>query len=314
MRKFISILFALVLVLSLVTSLPAVAEPGEVLLFPVSTEGRPDLEGTITADGGSVYFNIRAVGQADDGDNVNTSKYYSQTNFDNEYFTISANGKLLKYNMFMGNTTPYWGTSWGDATNPLPDGVTFSQTQEGDDFVYAVSMSYAVLGVSDGDTFSVQIKARDFNDDYVQSYSGYDGFDGLYSQYRGLWITDTGVFDVTVPVPVIEVEIDIKPGSDPNSINLKSKGVVPVAVLFTEAFDASTIDPSTVVFAGALPVRSTECDVDGDGDLDLLFHFKTQYLELDENSTKATLTSTTYDGQPIQGTDKVNIVPKKKGK
>jgi hypothetical protein len=200
-RKIFSILFALVLVLSfsLMTAVPVMAEPGEVLLYPVSTEGRPDLVGTITADGGSVYFNIRAVGQADDGDDINTSKWYSQTYFDNEYFTISANGKFLKYNMF-SDPTPYWGTSWGDATNPLPEGVTFSVIEEGDDFVYAISMSYAVLEVSDGDTFPVQIKARDFNDDYVESYDGYDGYDGEYSHYNGLYITDTGVFN-TYPTP-----------------------------------------------------------------------------------------------------------------
>jgi hypothetical protein len=200
-RKIFSILFALVLVLSfsLMTAVPVMAEPGEVLLYPVSTEGRPDLVGTITADGGSVYFNIRAVGQADDGDDINTSRWYNQTYFDNEYFTISANGKFLKYNMF-SDPTPYWGTSWGDATNPLPEGVTFSVIEEGDDFVYAISMSYAVLEVSDGDTFPVQIKARDFNDDYVESYDGYDGYDGEYSHYNGLYITDTGVFN-TYPTP-----------------------------------------------------------------------------------------------------------------
>ncbi len=107
-------------------------------------------------------------------------------------------------------------------------------------------------------------------------------------------------------------KIDIKPGSDPNSINLKSKGLVPVAVLTTEGFDASTIDPETVLFAGAEPVRSTLEDVDGDGDLDMLFHFKTQELNLDEDSTEATLTGETNDGTPIQGTDTVNIVPKSK--
>jgi len=106
-------------------------------------------------------------------------------------------------------------------------------------------------------------------------------------------------------------EIDIKPGSDPNSINLKSKGVVPVAVLTTSCLDATTVDPDTVLFAGASPVRWTIEDVDGDGDMDLLFHFKTQELDLDENSTEATLTGSTYDGDPIQGTDTVNIVPKK---
>ena len=109
-------------------------------------------------------------------------------------------------------------------------------------------------------------------------------------------------------------DIDIKPGSDPNSINLKSKGVVPVAVLATETFDASTVNPDTVEFAGATPVHWTTCDVDEDSDIDMLFHFKTQELNLDENSTEATLTGTTYSGTPIQGTDAVNIVPTKKGK
>jgi hypothetical protein len=111
-----------------------------------------------------------------------------------------------------------------------------------------------------------------------------------------------------------QVEIDIKPGSYPNSINLKSKGVVPVAVLTTEDFDAATIDPATVEFAGALPLRWTMCDVDNDGDLDIVFHFKTQELALDENSTEATLTGKTTGGDDISGTDDVRIVPPKSKK
>jgi len=112
------------------------------------------------------------------------------------------------------------------------------------------------------------------------------------------------------PVPE-PIDIDIKPGSCPNSINLGSKGVVPVAVLTTEVFDASTVDPSTVKFAGASPVRWTMEDVNGDGDVDLLFHFKTQELNLTEDNTEATLTGFTYGGQPIEGTDSVRIVPTK---
>ena len=112
---------------------------------------------------------------------------------------------------------------------------------------------------------------------------------------------------------VSEVEIDIKPGSDPNSINLKSRGKVPVAILTTEQLDALTVDPVTVLFGGAFPLRWTADDVDFDGDTDLVFHFKTQQLELDQSSTNAVLTGSTFDGQEIEGTDSVNIVPKATG-
>jgi len=107
-----------------------------------------------------------------------------------------------------------------------------------------------------------------------------------------------------------EWPIDIKPGSDPNSINLKSKGVVPVAVLTTDLFDAATVDPDTVQLEGVDAVKWTMDDVDGDGDLDLLLHFSTQELAvvLDAFSTEATLSGETYDGETFSGTESVRIV------
>lgn len=141
------------------------------------------------------------------------------------------------------------------------------------------------------------------------TYAGADGLIRLSGQY---WQYDGATpFYVELPPIEVEVEIDIKPGSDPNSINLGSKGVVPVAVLTTDDFDANDVNPDTVTFAGAEPVRWTMEDVDGNGELDILFHFKTQELDLDENSTGATLTGETWDGILILGTDTVNIVPKK---
>jgi hypothetical protein len=135
------------------------------------------------------------------------------------------------------------------------------------------------------------------------------------SSYK-MWLAgkdrETAAYSIgyaTAAPPVLEVEIDIKPGSDPNSINLGSKGMVPVAVLTTNDFDASTVDPDTVVFADAEPVRSVLEDVDGDGDIDLLFHFKVQELNLDASSTEATLTGETFDETQIEGMDTVNIVP-----
>jgi hypothetical protein len=109
--------------------------------------------------------------------------------------------------------------------------------------------------------------------------------------------------------PWVQIQIDIKPGSCPNSINLGSHGVVPVAVLTTDDFDATTADPATVLFAGAAPSSWALQDVDYDGDLDLLFHFNTQELNLGMNSIKATLTARTFEGVLVGGTDTVNIVP-----
>jgi len=84
-------------------------------------------------------------------------------------------------------------------------------------------------------------------------------------------------------------------------------------VLTTDDFDAGTVDPETVLFAGANQVRWTMEDVDGDTDMDMLFHFKTQELDdLTTSSTEATLTGETTDETPIEGTDTVNIVPKGK--
>lgn len=112
----------------------------------------------------------------------------------------------------------------------------------------------------------------------------------------------------------IEVTVDIKPGSYPNSINHKSKGVVPVAVLTIEDFDASSVDPETIKFLDASPVRWTIEDVNNDENKDILFHFKTQELNFDlleeiEGKYYGTLIGSTYKGDFIKGKDTVKIVP-----
>lgn len=129
------------------------------------------------------------------------------------------------------------------------------------------------------------------------------------------YVYDTGVkIYLAAPAPEVtpELIIDIKPGSDQNSINLKSNGVVPVAVLTTDNFYADTIDPTTVEFAGAAPVRWKFEDVDDDGDDDMMFHFRTQDLDLDQDSTEATLTAQLFTQVIVSGTDEVRIVPLKK--
>jgi YVTN family beta-propeller protein len=121
------------------------------------------------------------------------------------------------------------------------------------------------------------------------------------------------------PLPaVIAVAIDIKPRSDPNSINCSNENeVVTVAILTTGDFDATTVDHTTVTFEGASEThvnkntgasRRHEEDVDGDGDTDLVFHFRLGDTDLDCGSTEGTLTGETFDGIPIEGTDAVNMI------
>ena len=55
----------------------------------------------------------------------------------------------------------------------------------------------------------------------------------------------------------IEVYVDIKPGGCPNSLNLGSRGVLPVAILGTDTFDVVDVDISTVRLVGVVPLRSS---------------------------------------------------------
>lgn len=128
---------------------------------------------------------------------------------------------------------------------------------------------------------------------------------------------DTGSAGLTVTVKPIPVTIDVKPGSDPNSINCgRDREIVTVAVLSTADFDAMSVDHTTVLFAGASefhidrktgqPQRHEE-DVDRDGDIDLVVHFRLGDTSLDCGSTEGTLTGVLFDGRYVEGTHEVRM-------
>ncbi len=123
-------------------------------------------------------------------------------------------------------------------------------------------------------------------------------------------------------VSMVTATIDIKPGSVPNSINLKSRGVIPVAILTTPDFDATTVNWTTVRFgpnaaspahdlSDPLVLADHQRDVDGDGDIDFVFHFRTQETGIVTGDIEACLEGTTLGGTPIQGCDSVRTVPAK---
>jgi len=144
----------------------------------------------------------------------------------------------------------------------------------------------------------------------------------------------------TPVLPSIPVATDIKPTSCRNPIEVDSKGVLPVAILGTEEFDVTQIDPSTVKLGNVSPLRwshkdvatpfepymgkqdAFDCTTDGrDGYLDLNLKFNMQEVVADlgdvQDGDVLVLQVTgnlmeEYGGTPIVGEDVVVIVEKGK--
>ena len=106
--------------------------------------------------------------------------------------------------------------------------------------------------------------------------------------------------------------IDIKPDTFPNGIYPRSTGTIPVAILTNTDFHAHTVHPKTVRFGTtgteAPAVHSAFEDIDKDGDLDLLLHFRIQDTGIRCGDTSASLTGHTTSGQAIRGSDSIVTV------
>jgi hypothetical protein len=112
-------------------------------------------------------------------------------------------------------------------------------------------------------------------------------------------------------VVVIPVSIDIIPRG---LINIDSRrgGIIPVAILTDNTFDATAVDSATVLFGAtvtkAAPIYAVLRDVDGDGDTDMILYFITHETGIQCGDTSASLTGKTFDGVPIKGSHSIKTV------
>jgi hypothetical protein len=112
------------------------------------------------------------------------------------------------------------------------------------------------------------------------------------------------------------VGIDVKPGGEATPINTGAAGVLPVAILGDDRFDASTVDPASVR-VNAAPVLTRPGghlaaafeDVNADGRIDLLVHVSLPALQEMGEEPEIIVTGSTVDGVPFRGSERVVPVP-----
>ncbi len=172
--------------------------------------------------------------------------------------------------------------------------------------------------------------------------SGNTNFTGIFPVPLGTFVTATATdpnnntsefSGCDVEVVALEVPVDIKPQSCPNPLNVKSGGVLPVAILGTADFDVTRVDSVSVRFAGVAPLHSNledvatpfvpfigkvdafDCTTSGpDGYLDLTLKFRKQDVIAaigpanDGDVVVLELTGSLTDGSGIVGEDVMVIL------
>jgi len=195
----------------------------------------------------------------------------------------------------------------------------------------------------------------------IKPTDAFDGADGILTVHpmQGLWDTHTLDYSSFFPNGVatatnfginafsdcltwgvqvfsskaaVNAFVDIKSGSCPNSVNINSKGKLPVTILGTPWFDVTDIDPATVEILGVgitgnssvtdnstiflgFPQDCYDCNLGGpDGFDDRTFKFKTQDIAAalpnvsNGDCYLVTVTGNLYDGTPFVGQDVIRII------
>jgi len=214
-------------------------------------------------------------------------------------FTADADGQfILDYDVSVGGSNTFGLNPFNFLWLP-PGGLPPDQT-----------------GLSPGTSGSVT-KAVMAGEQYTVRLTNNSGLTTTGTTISNRTANMTGTFDWRIAPLVVLVDIDIKPGSDPNCFNNDGHGVIPVAILGSADFDVTTIDPATVKLE-SLAVRAAGRkgnlqanieDVNGDGFDDLVVQIEDIDGAFTNGTGTATLTGQLLDGTPFEGTDDICIVP-----
>lgn len=120
-----------------------------------------------------------------------------------------------------------------------------------------------------------------------------------------------------VTVPMLQINIEIKPGSgEVAPINPKSRGKVPVALLGAADFSVDEVDTASVTFGhsgdeASLSKCGTPSDVNGDLFPDLVCHFENQDAKWAPSDEEGVLRGKLRSGTKFEGRAWLKVVPVK---
>jgi hypothetical protein len=176
-------------------------------------------------------------------------------NTDFIYQTVYSGGSLELVN----SETP-WGSADAAGTFVISPGALLNVTTKftGDtscDPTGEISFELSGVGTIGGyEGYHVFIRAR---------YTGNPTLSDSDPQTLADSFDENGFVSLSISPPAA---LDIKPGSCVNPFNVRTRGVLPVALLGSDLVDVSKIDPSSILLEGVPPLRWAFEDVAGPGD------------------------------------------------
>jgi hypothetical protein len=248
-----------------------------------------------------------------------------------EYLTFYGNGKLELSNI---STCPWYNSEDSGATAFIAELnktiVVTKKYYESDDFDVKTGEISFILS-----SFGEFPDYEGYKVEVIAYYRGEPTFDDSGSPV--IMTDDLEFAKITITGPegpvTLDVPVDIKPGSCPNPVNVKSKGVLPVAVLGTADFDVTTIVPDSIRLNGISPIRwaledvatpyepfigklnAYDCTEEGaDGYMDLTLKFDKQeiintFVEVEDRDVLILqLTGELDDGTLINGEDVIIVI------
>lgn len=310
------------------------------------------------------YFDVSVQGTGTRGLTIKDNDFFVTDDNKDAVFRYDSNGNFVeKFNISTNFTGQVRGITWDGANFWIKDGSNivskFDENIVWQNFSIDVSVATGnnSLNIVSVMPFEDKLWMADFNSNDLFELAKDGSFTGrvidlsqtttlggdilnniLYTSFpnfQGEPLIRIKTYDITnittvTPVNLIQLSLDIKPQSCPNPLNVKSKGVLPVAILGSNDLDVTKVNQSTIILEGITPLRSSfedvatprgdlACTEEGpDGFVDLALKFDIQEIVqalgtvTDELELQLNLTGSLFNGTLIKGEDIVII--KNKGK